>query len=122
MQYAESSAPRSDYRSERSDDYVPGDTGYRPGHTGYDPPGVAEYQVPAATNAVQAASQRAVRRDPLYRPGGTSDYLPASGRRMSEPTDADRTAAARGAVPASYDAAADVRTAGPAGANERVAR
>lgn len=53
--------------------YQPGNTGYTPGQTGYSPPGVPPYQTPA-TNA--AATPR---RDPYYRPGGTSDYLPTGG-------------------------------------------
>jgi hypothetical protein len=48
--------------------YQPGSTNYAPGQTGYSPPGVAPYTVPAEPNVV------AQRKDPYYRPGGTSDY------------------------------------------------
>ncbi len=50
--------------------YNPGSSEYDPGNTGYSPPGVPEYQSPAPPNAVAA------RKDPYYRPGGTTDYVP----------------------------------------------
>jgi hypothetical protein len=49
--------------------YQPGSTSYNPGQTGYSPPGVTPYQMPGQPNTVSAP-----RRDPYYRPGGTSDY------------------------------------------------
>jgi hypothetical protein len=54
--------------------YRPGSTGYNPGQTGYSPPGVPQYQVPAQPNVVATA-----RKDPYYRPGGTSDYATTPG-------------------------------------------
>jgi hypothetical protein len=49
--------------------YQSGSTGYNPGQTGYSPPGVAPYQMPGQPNTTSSP-----RRDPYYRPGGTSDY------------------------------------------------
>ncbi|MGD9724089.1 MAG: hypothetical protein AB7O59_22740 [Pirellulales bacterium] len=56
-----------------ADRYQPGNTGYNPGQTGYAPPGVASYQPAAPPNVVGASG-----REPHYRPGTTSDYLPSS--------------------------------------------
>jgi len=53
--------------------YQPGATNYQPGNTGYSPPGVAPYQPVAEPNVVSTP-----RRNPYYRPGTTSDYLPSS--------------------------------------------
>lgn len=53
--------------------YPPAGAGYSPGNTGYSPPGVAPYQTASADTGTTAA-----RRDPYYRPGSTSDYLPSS--------------------------------------------
>ncbi|MEX2112293.1 MAG: hypothetical protein WD845_03865 [Pirellulales bacterium] len=55
--------------------YQPGSTGYTPGNTGYTPPGVAPYQTAAIDTGAGATSER---RNPYYRPGSTSDYLPSS--------------------------------------------
>ena len=51
-------------------DYQPGSTAYDPGNTGYSPPGVPPYETAAPPNVVAA------RKDPYFRPGGTSDYIP----------------------------------------------
>ena len=56
--------------------YVPGATGYQPGATGYQPPGVPPYQSPSGPYTAPGAGTRP--RDPHYRPGSTSDYLPTS--------------------------------------------
>jgi hypothetical protein len=61
--------------------YQPGNTGYNPGNTGYSPPGVEPYQ----TAAVDAGAASA-RRDPYYRPGSTSDYLPSSTSQATAPS------------------------------------
>jgi len=69
--------------------YQPGNTGYQPGNTGYSPPGVPPYQMPSQPNVVSPT-----RRDPYYRPGGTSDYMPTGGQQMpaagGAPGSADR--------------------------------
>ena len=77
------------------DRYQPGNTGYQPGNTGYTPPGVAPYQMPSQPNVVSTP-----RRDPYYRPGGTSDYLPSSSP-AANPTDrfAPSSAGAAGSDP-----------------------
>ncbi len=51
--------------------YQPGSSDYDPGNTGYSPPGVPAYESGAPSNVVAA------RKDPYYRPGGTTDYVPA---------------------------------------------
>lgn len=60
--------------STSSEPYRPGSTGYKPGQTGYSPPGVPQYQVPAQPNVPSIQ-----RSNPYYRPGSTSDYVPAGG-------------------------------------------
>jgi hypothetical protein len=69
-----------------------GSSPYVPGQTGYSPPGVPPYQVPG-----QPAVTAAPRRDPYYRPGGTSDYV-STGSPTSAVT-ADRYAPPTGAAP-----------------------
>ncbi len=76
--------------SPASDRYQPGNTGYNPGQTGYSPPGVPPYQV--AGQPYQVPGQPNVgstpRREPYYRPGTTSDYVPGgSVRAPAPPTD-----------------------------------
>ena len=83
--------------------YQPGNTGYEAGNTGYNPPGVDPYKSPATANNYAAAP----RRDPGYRPGGTSDYRPSDGLRPGPAggTPADRYATPPSSVrPAGYDA------------------
>lgn len=62
------------------DEFRPGDTKYEPGKNGYNPPGAPAYGVPYKKNAAQGVYDR---RDPFYRPGGTSDYIPADTRRAN---------------------------------------
>ena len=52
----------------------PAEDRYQPGNTGYAPPGVPPYSNGTTPNTVDTP-----RRDPYYRPGGTSDYSPAGG-------------------------------------------
>jgi serine/threonine-protein kinase len=73
-------------------DYQPGDTGYDPGQTGYDPgatdyspPGVQRYQPPAG-GAASYGDEPSPESDPHYRPGGTSDYVPAREGASASPT------------------------------------
>jgi hypothetical protein len=56
------------------DPYRPGSTEYNPGQTGYSPPGVPQYQMAGQPNVVSTE-----RKDPYYRPGGTSDFSPTTG-------------------------------------------
>ena len=78
-QYGNARAATADAGAAASGDrYTAGDTGYVPGQTGYSPPGVPPYQMPAQPNVVSTP-----RRDPYYRPGGTSDYAPAAGARCA---------------------------------------
>ena len=53
-----------------------GNNGYQPGNTGYNPPGVPPYQSPGSN---YNPDPNAGASEPHYRPGGTSDYSPASG-------------------------------------------
>src|SRR5262249_11343996 len=67
--YAASGDPAGAAATEQpaGDRYQPGSTNYNPGQTGYAPPGVQPYQTPAQPNVSSGS-----RRDPYYRPGGTS--------------------------------------------------
>ncbi len=111
--YADSSAepavqPAAEQAGSGGDRYQPSSS-YNPGQTGYSPPGVAPYQTPAQPNTVPSP-----RRDPYYRPGGTSDY--STGAVVPA---AATTAAERYATPAANGGAnPNDRYAPPAGANQ----
>lgn len=75
--------PSATASSTPGEPYRPGSTGYNPGQTGYSPPGVPPYQVPAQANVVSTA-----RKNPYYRPGGTTDYTSSdAARTATAPTD-----------------------------------
>jgi hypothetical protein len=94
--------------------YQPGNTGYTPGNTGYSPPGVAPYQMPAQPNLVSTGE----RKDPYYRPGGTSDYVPGGGTRVaSSAATATAPQADRYGAPAT-GAPADPYSQPPGGASQ----
>ena len=81
------------------DRYQPANTPYQPGNTGYSPPGVPPYQTPSPITPSTLP-----RREPNYRPGGTSDYVPAGGTQASGSTPVDRySTPAANPNSASYD-------------------
>ena len=83
--------------------YQPGNTGFEPGNTGYHPPGVDPYKSPGTANNYAITP----RRDPGYRPGGTSDYRSSDGLRPGPAggVPSDRYATPPSSVrPSGYDA------------------
>jgi hypothetical protein len=77
--------------------YNPGQSSYNPGQTGYSPPGVPPYQMPTQPNVIPP------RRDPYYRPGGTSDYGSPGGSSASATTPTDRYPASPSTSPGAVD-------------------
>lgn len=65
--------------------YRPGTSSYEPGNTGFAPRGTAPYRSPAGSYQ----SPRGTATDPHYRPGGTSDYAPTTGRGSSSSRGSD---------------------------------
>jgi hypothetical protein len=70
---------------------------WEPGNTGYNPPSSATY--PASTQPA-AAPAGTGRRDPSWRPGSTTDYLPTRGAQTSQGSDNG----GYGVTPAAYSA------------------
>lgn len=94
-----------------TDRYTPGNTGYNPGQTGYNPPGSTPYQSPTQVNVAGTA-----RRDPYYRPGGTSDYVGNGSSQTPAASSADRYGTpAAGAGAAGNDPNAAPQGGQPAG-------